>query len=154
MVILPLIFLFQLSDGTLQLSDVNYQFWENFKGESDTLTRTANLLHLLGSISVRARKKWLLLIERMVKTAKMVERQVLVHICAKVLPQSKVSKYISSVLLKSCLFLRTSVGLVLRRQRWHPCPARSKCRKSLLFSQEERKMSQENGKASPGCNRG
>ncbi|CAB3988135.1 Hypothetical predicted protein [Paramuricea clavata] len=37
---------------SLPLSDVNYHFWEIFKGESDTLTRTANLLHTLGTISV------------------------------------------------------------------------------------------------------
>lgn len=52
-----LIFLFfsrQLSkkDSSLLLSDVNYHFWEIFKGESDTLSRTANLLHTLGTISV------------------------------------------------------------------------------------------------------
>ena len=37
---------------SLPLSDVNYHFWEIFKGESDTLSRTANLLHTLGTISV------------------------------------------------------------------------------------------------------
>ncbi|XP_028413200.1 transmembrane protein 94-like isoform X2 [Dendronephthya gigantea] len=36
----------------LPLSDVNYHFWKIFKGESDTLSRTANLLHTLGTISV------------------------------------------------------------------------------------------------------
>ena len=50
---LPGDFFFQLSKKvSLPLSDVNYHFWEIFKGESDTLTRTANLLHTLGTISV------------------------------------------------------------------------------------------------------
>ena len=31
---------------------MHYHFWEIFKGESDTLSRTANLLHTLGTISV------------------------------------------------------------------------------------------------------
>ena len=49
---------------SLPLSDVHYHFWEIFKGESGTLSRTANLLHTLGTISVSTRAEDRILISQ------------------------------------------------------------------------------------------